>query len=413
MRKNIAALVMAGLIGVMASGCVGQTKGSAGESTEVSTAASIAASIAASTAASEGESTAASAAVETSGEASKADAEESEMETAGEEAVTVNDGEEAGNAGSGENGGPGGNRPGGPGGNGGNRGNRGGGTDKSADAKLQAMIADVAPQFQLMTYEDAETGTSLQYQLYIPGNYDESRSYPLIQFIPDSSVVGRDADYVLTQGWGGLIWATEEEQAKHPAFVFVPIFTETVVDDSFNHSEQIDVAVRALKALTGEYSIDTSRLYTTGQSMGGMTSFYLNIAYPDLFAASLFVGSQWDTHLLDILEDEDFFYIVAAGDPRASAGQAELMSVFDADGAAYSHAEWSAQDDAGTQNSAVAAMLEEGNRGNFITFTLGSTTADGSTGNSMAGEHMTSFDYAYKIEAVRDWLFAQSGEAAL
>lgn len=27
---------------------------------------------------------------------------------------------------------------------------------------------------------------------------------------------------------------------------------------------------------------------------------------------------------------------------------------------------------------------------------------------SGAGEHMTSFDYAYKLEAVRDWLFAQS-----
>ena len=25
-----------------------------------------------------------------------------------------------------------------------------------------------------------------------------------------------------------------------------------------------------------------------------------------------------------------------------------------------------------------------------------------------AGEPMTSFDYAYKLEAVRDWLFAQS-----
>ena len=25
-----------------------------------------------------------------------------------------------------------------------------------------------------------------------------------------------------------------------------------------------------------------------------------------------------------------------------------------------------------------------------------------------AGEHMTSFDYAYKLKAVRDWLFAQS-----
>ena len=29
-------------------------------------------------------------------------------------------------------------------------------------------------------------------------------------------------------------------------------------------------------------------------------------------------------------------------------------------------------------------------------------TADGG-----AGEHMTSFDYAYKLEAVRDWLYAQ------
>ena len=27
---------------------------------------------------------------------------------------------------------------------------------------------------------------------------------------------------------------------------------------------------------------------------------------------------------------------------------------------------------------------------------------------SGAGEHMTSFDYAYKLEAVRDWLFEQA-----
>lgn len=297
--------------------------------------------------------------------------------------------------------------------NGGNDGNgmRGGvdsGTDKSGDVELQAMIADVAPKFQLLTYTDAETGTELQYQLYVPENYDETGSYPLIQFIPDSSVVGRGADYVLTQGWGGLIWATEEEQAKHPAFVVVPIFTETVVDDNFNHSEQIEVALRLLQSLTETYAIDTDRLYTTGQSMGGMTSFYLNVTYPDLFAASLFVGSQWDNTILDSLEDASFFYIVSAGDSKASVGQAGLMEVFDSDQAAYSYAEWSAQDDAEAQNAAVAAMLSEGNQANFITFTLGTTLADGQTTGSNAGEHMTSFDYAYKIEAVRDWLFEQS-----
>ena len=299
------------------------------------------------------------------------------------------------------------NSGGGPGGRGG-RGGAGGGTDKSGDAELQTMIAEIAPKFQLLTYEDAETGTSLQYQLFIPENYDDSVSYPLIQFIPDSSVVGRGTDAVLTQGWGGLIWATAAEQTKHPAFVLVPVFTETIVDDNFNHSMQIDVAVRLIQSLTEAYSIDTDRLYTTGQSMGGMTSFYMNIAYPDLFAASVFVGSQWDNSLLNILEDKDFFYIVSAGDPKASVGQAGLIAVFDADQAAYSHAEWSAQDDAETQNAAVAQMLSEGNNANFITFTLGTTLTDGSTGSGGAGEHMTSFDYAYKIEAVRDWLFEQS-----
>lgn len=305
-----------------------------------------------------------------------------------------------------ERGGFGGPNGGGPGG-GGMRGGAGGGVDKSSDAQLQAMISDIMPKYQLLTFDDAESGTSLQYYLFIPEDYDASQSYPLIQFIPDSSVVGKDAEAVLTQGWGGLIWATDAEQAKHASFVVVPVFTETIVDDNFNHSQQIDVAVRLLQSLTEEYSIDANRIYTTGQSMGGMTSFYMNVTWPDLFAASLYVGSQWDVNVLNAIEDDTFFYVVSAGDPKASAGQSELMGLFDSDSVSYSAAEWSAQDDSETQNEAVTALLSEGNSANFITFTLGTTLAEGQTSGGGAGEHMTSFDYAYKIEAIRDWLFAQ------
>ena len=304
----------------------------------------------------------------------------------------------------GPEGGPGNRQGGGPGGN---RGGGGGGTDKSSDAELQVMIADVAPKFELLTWEDPETGISLQYQLFVPADYDPAESYPLLQFIPDSSVVGRDEDYVLTQGWGGLIWASEAEQAKHPCFVMVPVFTETVVDDNFNHSEQIEAAVHLIAHLMETYSIDPAKVYTTGQSMGGMTSFYLNINYPDLFAASLFVGSQWDNSKLSILENKNFFYIVAAGDPKASAGQAELVEVFNSDGAAYSYGTWSAQDPTEDQNAAVNELISEGHNANFVMFTVGSTLAEGLASNSMMGEHMTSFDYAYKLEAVRDWLFEQ------
>ena len=290
----------------------------------------------------------------------------------------------------------------------GNSGGMGGMINKASDTELQAMLAEVQDQFQLLTFEDAETGAALQYQLFVPADYDENTLYPLLQFIPDSSVVGKGADAVLTQGWGGVVWATAAEQAKHPSFIVIPVFTETVVNDNANVSGQVETAVRLIEYLTQTYSIDVHRIYTTGQSMGGMTSFHLNVTYPDLFAASLYVGSQWDIRVLNALEDDTFFYIVAAGDPKASAGQAELLSLFAQDGAAYSHAEWSAQDDADAQNAAVEALLAEGNSVNFITFTLGSTLAEGQTASGGAGEHMTSFDYAYKLEAVRDWLFEQS-----
>lgn len=49
-------------------------------------------------------------------------------------------------------------------------------------------------------------------------------------------------------------------------------------------------------------------------------------------------------------------------------------------------------------------MIEQGLNATFITFTKGATVEGGATGS----EHLTSFDYAYKLEAVRDWLFAQS-----
>lgn len=135
-----------------------------------------------------------------------------------------------------------------------------------------------------------------------------------------------------------------------------------------------------------------------------MTSFYLNVAYPDLFAASLFVGSQWDNEVLDVLENDKFFYIVSAGDDKAYTGQTGLMAVFDADDVAYTHEEWSAQEDRDTQNASIEDMIAEGLNANFVTFTKGTTVAGGASGS----EHLTSFDYAYKLEAMRDWLFAQS-----
>ena len=137
--------------------------------------------------------------------------------------------------------------------------------------------------------------------------------------------------------------------------------------------------------------------------MGCMTSLYLNSAYPELFAASLFVSGQWDISALKVLENKPFFYITAGGDEKASGGQDEVMAMLDTDGIPYSFGTWNAQDDEATQNACAEALIEQGNAANMIRFEAGSVL-NGSGGM----EHMASFNYGYKISVVRDWLFQQA-----
>lgn len=284
-------------------------------------------------------------------------------------------------------------------------GGRGGQMAVETDEAVLAAIKDGAEKFTQMTFEDEKTGTSLEYSLFIPENYSETEKYPLIMYIPDATGAGKSAREIVEQYYGADIWVSDEEQEKHPSFVLVPAFSETVVDDDWNTSGEIETAVNLIQQLTETYSIDTDRLYTTGQSMGCMTSLYLNSKYPDLFAASLFVSGQWDISVLKGLEDAKFFYITAGGDEKASGGQDEVMAMFDEDGVGYSYGTWSAQDSLEDQNRAVLELTAQGHDANMIRFEAGTVLGDG---NGM--EHMASFNYAYKIPAVRDWLFEQSAK---
>lgn len=285
---------------------------------------------------------------------------------------------------------------------GGNRGGMGGMT--SNDEELQAVIDATAGKFEQRVFDDPITGISLEYSLYIPEDYDPANTYPMIMFIPDSTGSGRSAAQLVQQYYGAAVWASDEDQAKHPSFVLVPAFTETVVDDYWNTSEQIEAAVNLIQALQEEFSIDANQLYTTGQSMGCMTSLYLNSKYPDLFAASMFVSGQWDISVLEPLENATFFYITAGGDAKASGGQDEVMAMLDENGVAYSYGTWNAQNSAEEQTAAVEALLAEELPINMIRFEAGSVFKEGQRGM----EHMASFNYGYKLTAVRDWLFEQT-----
>ena len=283
-----------------------------------------------------------------------------------------------------------------------------GGADKAYDTILLAMRSKVAPEFKELEFTDPETGLTMAYNLYIPKNYDKSKSYPLVLFIADASTVGKSVKAPLMQGYGGIIWATEESQKEHPSFVLVPSFKgpEWAVNDEWHTSPEVGVAYRLLQNIISNYSIDHNRIYTTGQSMGGMISFYFNATHPNLFAASIFVSSQWDINVLQPLVHDKFFYIVAGGDEKASSGMKQVGNLLTKNKVKYSFAEFSAQLPLDEQDAIAEELILKGDPVNFIKFKKGTVLPEDANVNP-GSEHMYSFDYAYRIKTVRDWLFRQ------
>ncbi len=275
--------------------------------------------------------------------------------------------------------------------------------DKSGDATLQAMIKTEVPQFKQFEFKDAETGKTMKYNLYTPKNTDGNKKYPLVLFMADASTPGTDVTRPLTQGYGALVWATEESQAKNPCYVLVPQFSGVAVNDAYEHTDEVDIVIRLLKSVVEDNNVDTDRIYTTGQSMGGMISMYYNVAYPEIFAASIFVDCHWDTATFDSLVKHKFVYFIAGDKGGAYKCLEPLEEAARKEDVQYTFAEWSAKLPESRQSELAATMLEKGAPVNIFEFETGSVLPEDGKGS----EHMYSFDYAYKVTAVRDWLFKQ------
>ncbi len=270
-------------------------------------------------------------------------------------------------------------------------------TDKSGDEVLQALINDKADKFSVQTFSDDVTGLTLSYNLYLPENYSPEKKYPVVFFIADASSVGKEPEFSLKQGYGALVWT------EYDCIVINPFYNVTVLDDhgSFTMSDYVEITGRFVRWAVKNYAIDEKRVYATGQSMGCMTFLVLASEYSDLFTACLFVSGQWDINTLGKLAGQKFIYVTSAGDDKASTGQKEVIDMFDAEKVSCV---WYKNINAKNPD----AKLSNGQRANFITFTKGTTLIDENENEKNYSEHMTSFDYAYKMQELREWLLAQT-----
>lgn len=274
---------------------------------------------------------------------------------------------------------------------------------------IEELQAEIPQLFTQHDYQDPETGLSLSYNLYLPEGYDEKECYPLVLFIPDSTCVGQATEAVL-QHYGCLIWASEAVQKEHPCIVLAPMYPQIIIDDhgSYTTTDYIPLTRNLILTLADIYAVDENRIYGTGQSMGAMTTMYLEAQYPELFAACLIVDGQWDAEDLMGLKDSNMFYFAAEGDDRAYAGMQELQPALEDAGAVITNGKWNATWDVETMHGALDEVLSAESNLNFIVWELGSVMPEGVT--SPFGEHMFSFVHPYKVHGVRHWLLSQTGE---
>ena len=269
--------------------------------------------------------------------------------------------------------------------------------------ELQDLIDETVPHFRQHVYVN-DKGDSLQYNIFAPEIIFPGRKYPLVLFMADATTPGPDPLIPLIRGYGGLVWAAPEFQEKHPCYVVVPQYSYITVNDSWQTMPEVDETIELINHLTSKFSIDTDRLYATGQSMGGMMAMYFNIKFPDLFAASIFVSCQWDVKEMKGFNDKKFIYITAQDDHKATSCADALKALLKKENSTFRQATWSAKLPEAEQDELATNLLNKKCARNFITFEGSSVLPP--DGKGMV--HMASFDYAYKLSPVRDWLLQQS-----
>ena len=121
---------------------------------------------------------------------------------------------------------------------------------------------------------DTHVKVELSYLLYLPKDYDQQESWPLLLFLHGSGERGDDLELVKKHGPPKLI-------AEGKEFPFIVVSPQCPKERRW---EPIEL-VALLDDLSNKYSVDSNRIYVTGLSMGGFGTWQLAAYAPNQLAA--------------------------------------------------------------------------------------------------------------------------------
>ena len=134
---------------------------------------------------------------------------------------------------------------------------------------------------------------NFNYVKYLPKDYDEKKSYPLVFFLHGAGERGDDLDVASRHGFAKHI---REDGAEYPFIYIAPQCPFEKYWGCF-----IESLGAFLDYICDELPIDRDRIYLTGLSMGGTGTWMFAMAQPERFAAIAPIcgsGICWNSEII-------------------------------------------------------------------------------------------------------------------
>lgn len=137
----------------------------------------------------------------------------------------------------------------------------------------------VTENFKLNNY-------SLDFAIDYPKNFDKSQKYPVIFYFHGMGGVGQSAEFIAEN-----CPVRRERMTEDMEFIIVAPACQ-----DFTWFENFPNVVEFIKNIIAREYVDEKKVYLSGSSMGGYTSWALSIMHPELFTAAAIccgAGMYW------------------------------------------------------------------------------------------------------------------------
>ena len=286
----------------------------------------------------------------------------------------------------------------------------------------------------------------LPYAIYLPSKeVMEANKGRIALNIHMEHAGGLDTDPMsgVTSSRAAVKLADKRLQHRSPAIIVVPQVEESrrSTDDMMASSEVNTAVWQLIDSLLHHYKgyIDENRIYGTGQSMGGMLLLNMAAQRDNFFAALAVVGAQWGNNYNKAFqhnnasartpqndpisfggadqtackEFENWYYMVSddnilvhtcVDDPLAKGLWTALKDYYQAAGTELAFAQW---------DPYLPKAEQEANDKSLVARTASAPGYGIAWGAFTRSNHMSTWKYAYNLDAPFEWLFAQNRQTAI